>query len=88
MIAQSGIARLKVVNDLFEIEIARGKGDEINESRLASLYVKILGEKLAEALTALESKDVASILSVAARIDIKIAKKAVARLKTQIKAGK
>ncbi len=88
MIAQSGIARFKAVNDLIGIEVARGKGDEINESRLASLYVKILGEKLVDALAVLESNNVALILSVSARVDIKIAKRAVARLKAKIKAGK
>jgi len=88
MIAQSGIERLKAVSDLLGMETARSKGNEINESRLASLYVKILGENISEALTVLPSNDVASILSVAARVDIKIARKAVARLKTRIKAGK
>lgn len=82
--AKSVINRLQAMNTLLEMETSREKGEAISEYRIATLYIKILHDRLISALKVMTSKDVASILAVTAKIDMKVAQKAIYYFKSRV----
>ncbi len=75
------IKRMMVAKELIVIETKRRNREDINQARLAVLYVQLLDEELIEAIKVLSNKEVCGIISITARVERKFAQQAIQSLK-------